>query len=454
MSTEKRILKNGLAAIIQKAIKICEQLLLIPFFIKYWGAGYYGEWLTLTVVPSFLALSDFGFGSSAANTFLLKYASGDERGAADTAKTGVFVLNFLAFGALLLSIIILLILNVLGSFDKLLIAPSEAIWATFFLLVTRVINFYQQIFEAHYRAARRASLSINFQSGLSALNILAGFLIIINGGKALDYALGLFILTLIMNPIYIIVGERILGLNKRYKGKVDKAEIKEIVQKGFGYFLAPIWQAVYYQGSTFVVRIVLGATAVTIFNTVRTVIRSAGQTFSILIMAAYPDFQFELASGNLQKAKNIFLGILGTNILISVLFSVFLYLFGNQLYILWTHNALNVPSGMWVLFISGIVFYACWYTFSFVFEALNKPYVYTVASLICALMAILLSWALCKYVGIEGAAIGNLSFDIVMCIYLVPKGATTLKMNIKDIFKEALTSTKRNAMILVKHFRL
>jgi hypothetical protein len=103
MSVKKSIFKNGIAAGLQKLIKVAEQLFLIPFFIKYWGAAYYGEWLTLTIIPSFLALSEFGFGSATANTFLIKYASGDKQGAADVSKTGVRIMTYLILGAILVS---------------------------------------------------------------------------------------------------------------------------------------------------------------------------------------------------------------------------------------------------------------------------------------------------------------------------------------------------------------
>ena len=442
MSTKKRIIKTGIAAIIQKIVKIAEQLLLIPFFIKFWGASYYGEWLTLTIIPSFLALSDFGFGSATANTFLLKFASGEEEEAANVAKTGYRILSLLIVSAILLSIIIILILNYFKLFNSSSITSKEAMIAIVFLLGSKIINFYQQLFEAYFRAARRANLSINFQTLISVINIIAGIVVLLNGGKIVSYALTAFIISLILNPLYILSAKKVLGLHKKHKGVFVKKEVRTLIHKGFGYFLAPIWQAIYFQGSSFIVRLVLGPVAVTIFNTVRTIIRSSSQAFSMLVIAVYPDFQFEIGAGNKLKAKKIFSDLLGLNISIAILSMSFLALFGRDLYSVWTHKALHVSLDMWIIFVSSIILYALWFTFSFIFEALNKPYSYTLPSLIFSILAVFICWYFCKYLGLVGASIGNFSFDFLMCIYLIPKAAKLLGIPLKDIFLDSLKALR------------
>jgi len=74
MSIIKGIISNGLANVVQKLVRIADQLLLVPFFLTHWGAAMYGEWLTLTIIPSVLAFSDLGFGSAVSNSFVLAYA--------------------------------------------------------------------------------------------------------------------------------------------------------------------------------------------------------------------------------------------------------------------------------------------------------------------------------------------------------------------------------------------
>ena len=433
MSLKKSIIKNGIAALIQKGIKIAEQLLLIPFFIQYWGAAYYGEWLTLTIIPATLALADIGFGSAAANTFLLKYAAGDKQGAANTAKTGIRVVSLLIIGAIILSAIVVLVLQYLHVFDKSIIPANEAIGAVLILLTARILSFYQVIFEAFFRAARRASISINFQTFIALSNVVAGLIVILSGGKAIDYAIGVLLVIVVLNPIYIFLATRVLGLSKTHKAIVNQKEILPLLKTGFGYFLSPIWQAVYYQGMTFVVRITLGPVAVTIFNTLRTLVRSSSQAFAMAITAVYPDFQFELGAGNKVRAKKIFIGVLILNLIMAFVFIICLGLFGSSLYNWWTNNQLVVPQTLWIFFIVGIFFYAIWFTCSFIFEASNRPYINTVSSLVCSILAIIMSWFLASWIGLIGVAISAFLFDFIMSIYLYNKGKVIIEYSFKQL---------------------
>lgn len=93
MSIIKGIISNGLANVVQKIVRIADQLLLVPFFLTNWGAAVYGEWLTLTIIPSVLAFSDLGFGSAVCNSFVLAYAAGDKQKAADLRKSGFWIIT-------------------------------------------------------------------------------------------------------------------------------------------------------------------------------------------------------------------------------------------------------------------------------------------------------------------------------------------------------------------------
>jgi len=379
-----------------------------------------------------LALADIGFGSATANTFLLKYAAGDKQGAANTAKTGIRIVSLLIIGAIILSAIVVLVLKYLHVFDKSVIPANEAIGAVLILLCARILNFYQVIFEAFFRAARRASISINFQTFIALSNVVVGLIIILTGGRAIDYAIGVLLVVVVLNPIYIFIATIVLGLSKTHKGIVNRKEIVPLMKTGFGYFLSPIWQAVYYQGMTFVVRITLGPIAVTIFNTVRTLVRSSSQAFAMAITAVYPDFQFELGAGNVIRAKKIFLGVLTINLLMSLIFVFGLSVWGSELYNWWTKHSLLVPNSIWMIFIFGIIFYAQWFTFSFIFEAQNTPYKNTIGGIICSTLAVTLTWILCKKNGLYGAAIGCLFFDIIMCMYMISNGIKSLKITLFD----------------------
>ena len=138
----KGIIGNGLAQITLKVIRVMEQLLLIPFFLTAWGAAYYGEWVTLSIIPTVLAFSNLGFGTAAGNSFVLAYISGDRQKAADINKSGILVI----FGSIIVGFIITTFVLFCGKhlniFDKSLIPEDEAIIAIARLMTGRFIKFY------------------------------------------------------------------------------------------------------------------------------------------------------------------------------------------------------------------------------------------------------------------------------------------------------------------------
>lgn len=443
MSLKANIFKNGLASGLQKVVRVLEQLLLVPFFIKAWGGAYYGEWLTLTIIPSIMVFSDLGFGTSAANRFLLLYASGDKQGAANTAKSGVFIISIVVVAGIALSGTLILILDQFHVFEKSLIERYDAIWALLFLMIARIINFYNQFYESYFRAARKASLSMNLQSIYSILIIILSIGVLQVGGGVVEYALANLIVSVIFNPIYNWKARQTLGLYKTHQGAISNIEVKGIMKNGFGYLLSPVWQAIYFQGTTFVVRLTLGPMAVTIFNTVRTLARSVNQIFNMISLTVFPELQFEIGAGNLEKARKLFRLVFIGVFFLSIVCLFFLYFFGLWFYNIWTSKSLNPPEGMWNVFIVGVAFNALWWIGTIIFQAFNKPYYFTIPSVIISIISVFFTYILSLKYGLTGAAIGAFILDFVLAFYILPMGCKLLGQPILGLFDDFLLLIKR-----------
>lgn len=433
MSTKKNIIVNGAANLIQKLIRAGEQLVLVPFFISAWGVAYYGEWLTLTIIPSMLAFSDFGIGTAAANTFVLNYVSGDKVNAANAAKNGAAVICLTILLSVFLGAISLAVLDNQGIFDKTVINKHDALWAVSILMIARVINFFSQLFEGFYRAARKAALSTNLNSIYALVNIAVGLIVLILKGGIVYYSLANLACTFVFNLVYSIWAHRIIDLDIYEVGKVSKSMIKSIAKKGFGFLLSPIWQAIYFQGTTFIVRMILGPEAVALFSTVRTISRSANQAFTMINSSVFPELQFELASGNGERARMIYRGALGIVAIIATVSIFTLSTLGLWVYNKWTQGNLTPSLTMWNIFLIGIVLNALWWTAGSIFRAVNKPYHLNVAGVLSSLISISITYVLCNSYGLEGAAIGSVAMDLIMAIYVLPTSCRLIGQSMRDL---------------------
>lgn len=432
-SVTKGVLSNGAAMIAQKIIRILDQLLLIPFFLVTWGASYYGEWLTLTIIPSVLAFSDLGFGSAVSNSFVLAYASGDKQKAANLNKSGYFVISCSVILGGILTLLVMFVGKQMNLFQKSLIPANEAMISVTFIIVAKLIAFYLQLIEGYFRATRKAALGSFLFSGQSLINLISGFCVLLIGCGVVGYAMSQFIVSIVFTIIYFIIGNKLIDL-KNYQGKMQRSDIKVIISKGIGYMMTPIWQSIYFQGGTFVVHLALGPESVAIFNTIRTLCRSINQMFSIVNGSIFPELQYEYGKGNMFIVHRLFRIAVIFSIFIGIVGTLFLMLFGLEIYEWWTRNILSVPTNVWITFMVGILFNAIWWTSVVSYRMTNQPYHFAIMSTIVACISVCTSYILAKHLNLWGAALGAVLYDFIMMFYVLPDSCKLLGMTTKDIF--------------------
>ncbi|OIN58799.1 lipopolysaccharide biosynthesis protein [Arsenicibacter rosenii] len=443
--------KNGVATAIQKIIKVAEQLVLVPFFISSWGTEYYGEWLTLTIIPNIFSLTDLGFGTAASNYFVLNFLKGDKKKAADISKSAFILITIILIIGISLSLLVVLILKKYSFLSVSIINENQALASVWILIVSRLISFYTQMFEAYYRAARKAALSINLFTIQSFMIIILNAIVLYLNMNIVYLALFNLVGTLMFVITYGVIAKRLINFkHQKIYGTINKNEIKVIGKQGFGYLLSPIWQAIFFQGSTLVVRITLGPESVTIFNTVRSLTRSVNQIINMIDTIVFPELQYEIGRGDLKKASNIYVNSVIITTIIALAGICFLLIFGIDIYKLWTGNSIKIDKYVWSVIVIGILFNALWWIGGVVFRAYNKPYMYTIAGVICSIISIILSYLLAQHIGLLGIAVGTLSLEVLMSIYVLPKSLNLLRITYTVFIDRIWNFLKMDKVITTK----
>lgn len=433
MSIIRGVISNGLANVVQKIVRIADQLLLVPFFLTHWGAAVYGEWLTLTIIPSVLAFSDLGFGSAVCNSFVLAYAAGDKQKAADLRKTGFWIITLTIILGLLLTVVAMVMGTKMHLFEKNQIQAQDAMIAVVCMMVARLLTFYTQLVDGFFRGVRKAALGSLFGSGSYLLNIAVGLIVLLMGYGVAIFAFSQLVIAVINIIVYSVYGCRLINL-QGYRGRILKRDMNDIVKKGMGYLMTPVWQSVYFQGTTFVVRITLGAEAVAIFNTIRTVCRSINQMFSIINASIFPDLQYEYGQGHIETVHKYFRVAVISSMIIGLIGCSILVIFGLDIYGWWTNSVLTVPHSVWYVFMLGAFFNAVWWTSVVTYRMTNQPYHFAIASTVMSFVSVGLSYVLSYPFGLLGAAVGCTVFELVMAIYVLPDSCRLLGMKVQDLF--------------------
>lgn len=442
-------ISNGLANTVQKVVRIADQLLLVPFFLTQWGADYYGEWLTLSIIPSVLAFSDLGFGSAVSNGFVLAYASGDRQKAADLRKSGFWTISLSVLLGVLLTAVLLTFAGEMSLFDKSLIDANDARCALVFMMASTLASFYTQLVEGFFRGVRKAALGGFLISGHNLLNIIVGLVVLNMGCGVVGYAFSKFIVAILFTIVFSIIGSRLVELDG-VSGVIRRSDVKEIAKKGMGYLMTPIWQSIYFQGTTFVVRLTLGAESVAVFNTVRTVCRSVNQFFSIFNASIFSDLQYEYAKGNIATVQKCFRIAVRTSFVVGVLGMICLMAFGLYVYEWWTNGVLSVPTVVWNTFMVGVLMNAVWWTSVVTYRMTNKPYHFAIASTITATVSVGICYLLSNYYDLVGAAVGCLLFEFVMAIYVLPDSCRNIQMSWVDLFRHVKTDFQSVSRLMVR----
>ena len=76
-SLKRRLIAGFGANTFSRLSTTLTQIFSVPVFLSHWGVHLYGEWILLNTIPSYLGLSDVGFGSVAGNEMTMLAAAQD-----------------------------------------------------------------------------------------------------------------------------------------------------------------------------------------------------------------------------------------------------------------------------------------------------------------------------------------------------------------------------------------
>lgn len=385
-----------------------------------------------------IAFSDLGFGTAISNMFVLRYTSGEKKRAAKIAKTGFWGITTLIIVGLILSILVLFVFYEYNFSEELIVKEKEAFNAVFLMMASRLLIFYTQLYDGYFRSARKAFLSIHISNIYKLFCVVSGIIVLKFGGFMSVYALTTFLITIFYVPTHALIAKKTLPLEKIHKEKIEKNDLITSFKTGIGFLLFPLWQSIYFQGTTFIVRIILGPSSVAIFNTVRTLSRSINQLYSVINASIFPELQYEIGKGNFDKAKKLYRISLLVTFITAMIGMLFLYYFGLWFYQIWTSNELNPPEMMWYLFIVGVGFNALWWTAGVIFRAINRPYSFSLAGVIAAIISVFCTYFFTKSWGLIGAAFGAIMLDIILAVYILPVSSKLLNIRIKSLVSDSI----------------
>lgn len=414
MSIKRRLIRNIGASAFGKISGAIATFLSVPMFLSLLGWEKYSAWLVVSAIPVWLSMADIGFGSVAANEMSLRVSRGDWTGAERIFQSAwAAIFGFTGF-----SIIGIVALGILLPWSSLLsinsVSSTELSITVIALGCSSLIALQGALFAGLFRAKGRAEMAI-FLGGVKPLfDVVFIFIALFIFRNLIAASVALLISQLAYITSGTIWGLRCCREIKLGINGCNREDLKLCIRKGVAFCVFPIGNAFVLQGATLVVNHALGAAAVVVFNTCRTLVRSAQQILNLLGQSVWPEFSHLVGAGDWSRARRLHHITLASNLIVAIGISLVILTIGPLIYNVWTRHQLHVDRMLMLPFIASILTNALWFCASTIVSASNRHERFAIFYLLGSILSIVICYFLSIKFGIEGAAISALTLDVVI----------------------------------------
>ena len=438
-SVRSRLMKGFAAQGFAQVTNLLIQFGSIPLFLLFWGKTLYGEWLLLSTIPSYFALSDLGFASAAGTEMTLRVGRGDREGALKVFQsawvlvTGIslFITLTMLGMASLLPLARWLHLSTL-SHGEIVKVVSILVFQVFFDLQTGLIgNGYRC--DGHYAAGTMV------RQVQRLAEFAAAALVLLLGGQLVAMALAVTLTRLTGNLITMFdVRRRSPWLTFGWK-HADLATLRLIASPALSFMGFPIGNALSLQGITTVIGITFGPAVVVAFSTSRTLTRAVWQLLNAITNTIWVELSSAFGRGDIALARSLHRRACQAALWIAVLFSIVLFFAGSTLYHLWTgHQLVFDPTLFGLLLLVGIA-NSLWSTSYVVLIAVNRHQQLAAVYIAATSLSLALAYVLTPLMGLHGTALSLLIIDLLMSTYVVVRSLALVEDTLPAFVRFVLT---------------
>jgi O-antigen/teichoic acid export membrane protein len=408
-----RILKSIGADALGQFLNVLTKLLLVPIFLKFWGAELYGEWLILFAWCSWFTIADLGGQLFFANKLTADWAKGELVTFRKTFSSGLFL-----FSVTSLALLVLLGLGIiflpLGKLINLKNINHDELSFILLIIAARFsISLPVGLLMAVYRAIGLQGRSIMCSNWVLVTQSVFTAMALWMGAGVLT--IGLIELLPFLAIIFFIRFDLSKKLPLGYKlfsfGDINLALIKNSIAPSLYFFGIQMGYAAIIQGTIIVLSRVLSPIEVSIFSSIRIIANVMSRFMGILIHAVWPEVTRLYESKDISSLSGIFRLIQYSGVYFGFIYILIVIYFGDSLFNFWLAGRLNYSFWAGFFLSAHVVLNGIWITGGSFLMASNLHKKYSLAQFPINFFALALTyfgainWGLCG--GIVGTLIGQ-----------------------------------------------
>jgi len=417
---QRRLMVGFATNVISRAAGTIIQFVQVPVLMHFWGETMFGTWVILTAIPGYLALSNIGFGSVAGNEMTMLMARGERDAALRAFQSCWWLISLMmgVVGSLLCVALYFLpmakLLNLTG------ISEHDTSWALFWLGIALLFGQLEQLLQASYRSIARYSYGTFLKSALSLAAFAAQLVPVLMGYGPRTTAMVFGIANITVTLILCATVKHDIPWISYGWSHASFAEIKRLTRPSLAFMGFPLGIALNLQGSQMAVNYALGADAVAVFATARTISRTALQAVELVKNTVWPELSIAFGAGDVELVRKLHRRACQMALFISLGVVVVVAVLGPTFLHKWTLGKVPASPGLLGLLLIVVVFYALWSTSSTLVAAINLherlATVYTFATGI----TVVVTYFAARKFGLYGAAGSLLLSELIMDAYVLP----------------------------------
>jgi O-antigen/teichoic acid export membrane protein len=338
--TTSRVARGAASLAASTVVNMLSQIVIVPLAIKYWGAGIYGEWVTLSAVAGALALTDFGIQSFAVNKIGGYFARGD-LGGLHRALHSAIRAQVLIGGVGLLLLSAVLVVTPMSEWLKVSHTAPRAVTTVLILLASEVlIATSLGTVTGLYRATGHLSRAAVFDAARRALMLAITVAALMTGGGLVAVAAVRLSMALATGAFWVRDLRNLLPWLSFWPNRGLLHEGATFALHGLPFLALPLADYLSSQGLLVLLQRTGAGLAVAELATHRTFINAVTTVAGFIGTAAWPEVTRLSARGESTKIRVLFGAISVTNITLVGVGSLIVFPVAASLYPWWTRREL------------------------------------------------------------------------------------------------------------------
>jgi O-antigen/teichoic acid export membrane protein len=415
-----RLMRSMGAQMSTQALRIVQQILLVPFFLRAWGVDLYNDWLLINAAVALLTIFDGGMQPYFSG--LLQETKVRNEFAAYRRAVGTANFNYLA-------VILLALTGVAGAslwvrWLPLIgvghMAPREAYWTLALLVANTLIAMPFGVANSIYRANGEYDRGVMMGVGNLAGQIVVPLILLTLGQPSAMLAVGLVGATLVSWTVIATDQRARYGPLPWGLAAPTRAELRVTVAKCLYFASQPITTWMTIQGPLLMLGHLSGPAATVAFNTARTLI---GVSRQVTIQMSYP-FGFELSVLLIRDELAALRRLLTDSVtivgIVGGLLAGVTIVAAEPMVALWLRGRVEIPQLLILTMALPVAISASSQIYQVLLSFSNRPRLIAHGVGIFALIGFSASLALVPSLGAEGVAIGLAAGEIIGMVMYLP----------------------------------